>query len=685
MDQVRKTILSTTIAFAALCPALATAQPAASVADLTAAPRMGPWGFDSAGQDKSVAPGQDFYRFTNGAYLSKLEIPGDRTSWGSFIMLRELSDARSHALIEKIATDASAAGEAAQIGRLYRSFMDEQRVNALGAKPIMPFLDAVRAATTRERLVALMGRSDRDVYGSIFALSIGTDAKNPTRYALLLNQAGLGLPDRDYYLEASFAPQRAAYERYVEAQLAAVNWPSPEAAAKAIVAMETEIAKVSWTKIQERDDEKMYNGMSVAELAALAPAFPWKTFMAASGVPAADRVVVGEKTAFAPIAAIFARTSIPTLQAWQAFRVVDQTSPYLSKSFVDAQFDFRSKALGGQPTQRPRWKRGVSLVGGAMGEAMGKLYVATYFPPESKAQMEQLVANLKLALGARIEQLRWMSPATREAAQAKLAKFGVKIGYPGKWRDYSTLEIGDDLVTNIRNAKAFEWAYRLGRIDQPVDKAEWAMLPQTVNAQYSPTENDITFPAAILQPPFFDPEADPAVNYGAIGAVIGHEMIHGFDDEGRLSDGSGMLRNWWTDEDAAKFKAQTERLGEQYSAFEPIPGVHLKGGLTMGENIADLGGILVALDAYHASLAGAEAPVIDGLSGDQRFFLAFEQIWRAKTREDTVRQLTVSDPHSPPEFRGDGTVRNVDAWYDAWGIKPGDAMYIPPESRVRIW
>jgi putative endopeptidase len=672
-------------AIAADTPAAASA-PAATAAELAKAPRMGPWGFDLEGQDKSVKPGDDFYRYVNGAYTDKLVIPADRTNWGSFAQLRELSDARSRAVIETAAATKNPAGEAAQVGGLYNSFMDEPRLNGLDAKPLAADLAAIKAATTREQLATLMGQSQGKFGASFFGLYIGQDLKDPNVYAVYVGQAGLGLPDRDYYLTDQFKTQKAAYRAYIAQMLTMAGWADAEAKADQILAMEDKIAAASWSKVEQRDPDASYNPMSVADLAKLAPAFPWTNYLGGAGVSKATTIVVGEKSAFPKIAAIYAETPVDVLQAWEAFQVVDQAAPYLSKRFVDANFDFRAKTLSGQPEQRVRWKRGVSLVGGNLGEAVGKLYVDAYFPAESKAKMEALVGELKVAMRARIEKLSWMSPETKARGLKKMDSFTVKIGYPDKWRDYSKLVIrNDDLYGNIERSGAFEWAYQVGRLGGPVDRQEWGMFPQTVNAYYNPVMNEIVFPAAILQPPFFDPDGDMAVNYGGIGAVIGHEISHGFDDQGRKFDADGSLNDWWQAEDATKFEAQTKNLSALYSSFEPLPGAHVNGDLTMGENIGDLGGILVALDAYHASLDGKPAPVINGLTGDQRFFLGFGQIWRGKIRDDALRQQLVTDPHSPTYYRVMGTVRNVDAWYDAFDVKPGDKMYVAPENRVRIW
>jgi putative endopeptidase len=665
---------------------IAPAQPAGPAPDLSKAARMGTWGFDLAGRDTATTPGQDFFQYANGTYQKGLTIPGDRVSFGAFDALNELSQARLHALLEKTAADTSASGEQGQVGALYRSFMDEAAVNALAAKPMAADLAAIKAEKTRADVARGMGRSQKVFGGSLFAASVQVDGKDPDHYAVYLNQAGLGLPDRDYYLEKGFAEKKAKYEAYVARLLTLARWPNPAANAKAIVAMETEIAQASWTRAEQRDDDKMYNAYDTAKLAELAPGFDWTTFMTGAGLTKATRVVAQENTAFPKIAAIFAKTPVETLKAWQAFTLADQAAPYLSQAFIDARFEFRGKVLSGQQAQRPRWKRGVQLVDTQIGEALGKVYVAAYFPPESKAKMLSLVSDIRTAMKGRIEHLDWMSQPTKTKALEKLAAFTVKIGYPDKWRDYSGLTIKpNDLYGNVNRASTFDWDFRVGRLGGPVDRSEWGMTPSTINAYYNPTGNEIVFPAAILQPPFFDPAGDMAVNYGAIGGVIGHETTHGFDDQGRHYDGSGRLTDWWTAEDAAKFTAETVKLGKQYGAFEVLPGAKINGELTMGENIADLGGLLLALDAYHTSLHGAPAPIVDGLTGDQRVFLGWAQVWRGKTRDDALRQQLVSDPHSPERARVDVPMRNVDAFYAAFGLKPGDAMYVAPADRVRIW
>ena len=562
-----------------------------------AAPHVPPWGFDLAGRDTATQPGDDFYGYANGTFVRKLAIPADRARFGSVDALQAVAEDRVHLILEKAAREQDPLADDAKVGAYYRAYLDQGRVDALGARPLAPELAEIRAATTHAQIAALMGKGARSFFGSAFDVDIGVDAKDPGHYAVYLGQGGLGLPDRDYYLEPGFAGQKAKYQAYVAQMLTLAGWPDAEAQAQAqaIVELETQIAKVSWSKADQRDPIATYNPMTPAQLAAAAPGFDWGAFLAGAGLGDTTRVVVAERSAVPQIARIFAATPVATLQAWEAFQVADSAAPYLSSPFVDAEFAFRSKALNGQQVQRPRWKLDVTLVSASMGDAVGRLYVAGYFPPASKAKVEALVANIRAALQARIQQVTWMSETTKTHALRKLAMLTVKIGYPTKWRDDRALEISDsDLFGDVERSGAYEWRRKLAQLSQPVDRSEWSMTPQTVNAYYSPATNEIVFPAAILRPPFFDPAADPAVNYGAIGAVIGHEMTHGYDDEGRHYDGDGRLADWWTQQDVAGFVAQTKLLGAQYSAFEPAPGAHVKGDQTMGENLADLGGVLLA-------------------------------------------------------------------------------------------
>ncbi|MEO8115425.1 MAG: M13-type metalloendopeptidase, partial [Phenylobacterium sp.] len=571
----------------------------------------GTWGFDESGMDRSVKPGDDFYRFANGNWDAKTEIPPDRTRFGNFDKLSVLSEARSRAIIEDAAAGRIKDRDAAKVGAAYRAFMDEALAEKLDAKPLAPELAELRAVSSKDGFTALMGKSNVSGFASLLRLTIQADAKFPQRYAVYAVTGGLGLPDRDYYLQPGFAAKKAAYQAYVQQLLTFVGWANPAESAKAVVDLETRLAEATWTRAERRDRDKTYNPATLAELQALTPGYDWNRYLAATELPKVDRFVVTTNTAFPKFARIYDETPLATLKAWQAFHLADQAAPLLSRRFADAAFEFRNKTLAGQLEQKPRWKRGVATVNGELGEAVGRSYVARYFPPQSKAKMDALVGDIHTALQARIEKLDWMGADTKAKAMEKLAKFTVKIGYPVKWRDYGAVAIrADDSYGNVVLAGAADWRRDVARLNGPVDKTEWGMTPQTVNAYYNSVNNEIVFPAAILQAPFFDPDADPAINYGGIGGVIGHEISHGFDDQGRKSDGDGTLRDWWTAEDATKFKVQTDRLSAQYSAFEPLPGFHVQGGLTMGENIGDMGGLSLGLDAYHASLKGKPAPVI---------------------------------------------------------------------------
>jgi putative endopeptidase len=646
----------------------------------------GKWGFDLSGIDSAIKPGDDFFRYADGAWYDHAVIPPDRSSIGVFTTLTIEAEARVRDILERGTggVDPAARADAVKFGAFYAAYMDEARADALDMAPIAPLLAQIRAATTRDELVALMGTGSRSFFSSVFGVGIGVDDKHPDRYVVSIEQGGLGL-NRDYYVTAQLAEKKTAYRTYMAQLLGMIGWEAPAQAADAVLAFETAIAEVSWTNVERRDPEKTYNPMSVVALEEAA-AFPWQRLLVSADLPGLDHVVAVENTALPKIAAIFGRTDITTLKAWQAFHLADGAAPYLSKRFVAASFDFHGKTMAGIAEQGERWKRAVNAVNGAMGQAIGRVYVERYFTPQAKAQIDDLVAQLRIALKGRIEALGWMSEATKLKALDKLSRFNVKIAYPDKWRDYSALEVKpDDLFGDIEASRLFSWHRQVNRLNMPVDRQEWYMNPQTVNAYYDPSLNEMVFPAGILQPPFFDPAADPAVNYGSIGAVIGHEMTHGFDDEGRKYDGGGVLSDWWTDTDAKEFDARAAVLGAQYDTYEPYPGAKVKGALTMGENIADLGGVLVALDAYRHSLGGKPAPVLDGFTGDQRFFLGYAQSWRQRSTEASIRQQIVTNPHSPVEYRVNGVVRNVDAWYAAFNVKPGENLYLAPQDRARIW
>jgi putative endopeptidase len=647
-----------------------------------------PWGYDLSARDMAVKPGDDFFAYANGAWAKRTEIPADRSNWGMHAALAERVLVQLRAILED-AAKADPASVAGKVGAYYAAFMDEAHVEQL---------DAVRAANSREALAALMGLANKDFEGSLFSVGIAPDAKDPSHYAISVSQAGLGLPDRDYYLQPSFAAKKAAYQAYVARILALEGWPDADKNAAAIVALETRIADASWTRVQERDVVATYNPMSLTELQASAPGFDWAGFLKANDLGTPAKLIVVEKTALPKLAAIFAAADIDTLKAWAAFGIGDNAAPYLSKAFTDASFEFHGRALSGQAEQRPRWKRAVHTVGGGdilfgqrseiygcMLWAVGDLYVARHFPPSTKAKAQAQMRNLKDALRARIARLTWMSPQTKKTALAKVETLTIKIGSGPDKRDYARLAIArDDLVGDARRVGAFEWAIQAARPGRTVDRDEWEETPQTVNDYEDPVRNEVAFPAAYLQAPFFDANADPAVNYGAAG-LMAHELTHGFDDQGRQFDAQGRLADWWTPADAATFAARIKVLGAQYDAYQVLPGVHVNGDLTMGENIADLGGLLIAYDAYHKSLGGKPAPVLDGLTGDQRFFLGWAQDWRYKIRDDAARQRIVSDPHAPAAARTVIPLQNIDAWYAAFDVKPGDKAYVPPDKRVRIW
>jgi putative endopeptidase len=658
---------------------LAAQQPAAAAAATAAAkPHFGSWGVDLTAGDPSVKPGDDFQKYASGTWLAKTEIPADKPEVGSFYEVFDLTQDQLKSLVTNAPADS-------KYGAMYQSMMDEAAVEALGLAPLKADLAKVAALKTKADFARHMGTTDGSFGSAMFAYDVEPDTADATMNALYLYQAGLGLPNRDYYLEAQFKPQRDAYRAYVERTFKAIGQANPAAAADRVLAFETAIARKSWASADRRDIDKTNNPMSSAELAKYAPGFPWESFFAGAKVPAQKRMIVNEKSAIRDIAAIFAATPLATLKEWEAFHTADQASPYLDKAMVDSRFDY-TKTISGVKEQRPRWKRSVSLVDGALGELVGQDYVRDYFPAASKAKMVELVANLKTAMAARIKGNSWMSEPTKAAALDKLSRMDVMVGYPDKFRDYSTLEIKPgDLYGNVTRASRFNADYAMEDLGKPVDRKKWGMNPQTVNAYNGGGENKIVFPAGILQPPFFDPAADDAVNYGAVGAVIGHEISHGFDDQGRKIDASGTVRDWWTPEDAKRFDAEATVFGSQYAKFEAVPGAFVNPKLTMGENIADFAGIQVALDAYHHSLGDKPAPVIDGLTGDQRFFLSYAQVWREKQRDDSLRSQVATDPHSPGRFRVLGPLRNVDAWYQAFGITPDSAMYIPPEKRARIW
>jgi putative endopeptidase len=659
---------------------------APSSASVAAKPVIGDFGLDLSGGNPKVKPGDDFFSHANGGWYEKFTIPADHASFGPFDRLDELSKERVRAIIEQAEAAHAADGTPEQqIGDYYAAYMDQAAIEARGLAPAGNDLQRIAAARTHADVARLFGEPG---FASLFDVQLPADFRNPDRYSVFISESTLGLPDRDYYLkdDPQLKELRARYVAYIAQMLELGGVADAPAKARDIMAFETAASRVQWPIEKRRDVDAIYNPRTKAQLVAFAPGFPWQSFLEAQQLGAREELVLGELSAISDLAALFQRTSMATLQAFLTFHYLSSHAPYLPKRFDEARFAFYGKTMRGQPEQRERWKRGVDAVDDALGEAVGRLYVAKYFPPESKAKMQQLVADLEAALSERIDALDWMTPETKKRAHEKLAAFTPKIGYPDKWKDYSSLVVRrDDLIGNVRRAAEWQWNYQVARLDKPVDRSEWQMTPQEINAYYNPSNNEIVFPAAILQPPFFDPNADAAVNFGAIGAVIGHEMGHGFDDQGRKFGPNGAMQDWWTPQDAQVFSARTARLVKEFSGFEALPGLKVNGANTIGENIGDLGGLNVAHEAYRISLQGKPAPVIDGLTGDQRFFLAYAQVWREKYRDGALRELVMSDVHSPSQFRVNGPLPNIDAWYSAFNVQPGDKLYIKPEDRVRIW
>jgi putative endopeptidase len=655
---------------------------------------IGKWGVDLGYMDASVKPGDDFFRYANGAWLKTAQIPPDRSYAGVILDLRKGNEDRLKTIFAELDASpaASLTDEQHKLRDLYDAFVDQKAIDAAGLAPAKADLDAIAALKTKDQVVQMMSDPALSLDGP-FSFGIGIDEKNPDAYAVRINQSGLGLPDRDYYLrnDKTFAATREAYKKYLAAMLDFAGMKGAQKRADAVFALEMKIARAHWPAADRRDADKTYNPMTIAALQKLTPGYSWRVAFAKAGVALTDpkgerQFIVAEKSAFPKLAKIFADTPVSVWRDYLTTRYMHVFAADLPKPIDDANFAFYGATLYGNPEQLDRNARGVHVVDGAMGEALGKLYVAKYFPPEAKAKAAALVTNILKAYEADIKTLDWMTDATRQKALDKLHRIMIKVGYPDKWRDYSALQISrTDLIGDVKNYTVFEWNRELKRIDQPVDRTEWGMTPPTVNAYYSRGLNEIVFPAGYLQPPMFDPNADDAVNYGSAGSTIGHEISHGFDDQGSKFDASGALNNWWTAADRANFDARTNALAGQFDSYEPLPGIHVNGKLTLGENIADLAGLEIAFKAYHISLGGKPAPVRDGITGDQRFFLAYGQKNRDKFRDEILRVLLLSDPHSPDEFRDNGCLRNVDGWYAAFDVKPGDKYYLPPDQRVRLW
>ncbi|MEA1675874.1 M13 family metallopeptidase [Nitrospirillum sp. BR 11163] len=653
-----------------------------------------PW----PGGAPGIAPGQDFFRHANGGWLDETAIPASRPGYSTATQLTQLAEARVHDLLEEAARAGSAAtGETEQVGAYYAAFMDTARVNALGGRPVHDELARLRLAATRTTLAEVMGRANASLQGSWFQLSVDRDSRDVTRHALYLGQGGLGSLDRAFYLDAATAPQRAAYRAHIARLLALANWPQAESRADDILALETKIANASWPPTQQRDERAIYNPMTPAQLTRLAPGFPWGAYLKAAGLDRIDRIVVMERTALPPLAHLFAITPLPALRAWAAFHLVDNAAPVLSTEYADAWFDFHGRAVEGKKAAPPRWRQAVAQISGggwkdithsrgAIGDAVGRLYTARWFDPQARRTLADLVDRIKAALRERIATSTWMSAQAKAEAARKVDAYRIMIGAPASGDHYDGLVLRrDDLYGDAARATAQAWERDRRRLSQPVDPAAWSITPQTVNAYNDGAALAIVFTAALLQPPAFDSKADLAETYGGIGAIIGHELTHAFDDQGRLYDAAGRARDWWTGADTARFNTLAERLVALYGACQAAPGLTVNGRLTLGENLADVGGLQLAYAAYHMATADQEAPVINGLTGDQRFFLAFARLRRGKRRPEALRADVANDPHTPDACRVNQAVRHLDGWYAAFGVSPDAALYLPPGDRVRVW
>ncbi len=656
-------------------------------------------GIDTRYEDPSVRPQDDLYRYLNGKWLDEFVIPADKGTYTAFAVVDDRTQEQLHSIVDALA-QSSAAGsakdggaeadaDAQKLADLYASFMDEARLETLGLSPLAPTLAAIDALATKKQIPALIAQFNRTGIGAPYDCGVGPDPKDSSHYAVSIHQSGLGLPDRDYYLkdDAKLKQARDKYAVHVESMLRMAGDPNAHESALSIVKLETAMAQRQWTRVENRDPIKTYNKIALVDLPKLMPDYDWQPYLADSRIGGkVDYVIVAQPSYLGGLDKLIADTPLAVWRNYFKWHALAAAAPYLSKAFVDERFAFVGTVLRDIPQNRPRWKRGVALLDGSMGEALGRLYVEKYFPPQNKARMEALVRNLLEAYGRDIDTLDWMSAETKKGAKAKLAKLVTKIGYPNKWRDYSALRIArDDLWGNVARATLFEYQRDIDKLGKPIDRSEWLMTPQTVNAYYNPVMNEIVFPAAILQPPFFNQEADDAVNYGAIGAVIGHEISHAFDDQGSQYDADGNLRDWFTPADHEKFAVKTKALVAQYSAYEVEPGYHVNGELTLGENIADNSGLAIAYKAYQLSLHGQAAPTIDGFSGEERFYLGWAQVWRGKVREAEAIQRVKTDPHSPPWVRGTATLENQPGFYAAFGVKPGDKQYLAPPQRVIIW
>jgi putative endopeptidase len=655
-------------------------------------PKIGSFGVDLNVRDLSVKPGDDFNRFASGQWLDTYQLKDYQVSFGSFTGLREDSEAQTRQIFDALAkrTDLAPGSNEQKVRDYYNSYMNRAARNAAGITPLKPVLNKVAKINSMSALVAAFGHSNVDGTNAPINASVSLDRKNPDRYLVEIGVRGFGLPDKDYYVNPAprFVAIRAAYIEHIQKMLGFAGVADGKSRAEAIFSLEAALAKETWDRAQLRNRDKTYNLTKFTDLSKLYPGYDWSAHFKAQGLPIPAELNINTPSAVAPILAIVNQTPLPVWRDYLTFNAINNNAGLLSKEIDDAAFAFNGTMLSGQKAQRDDWKRAIAIVGGGqgLGDAVGQVYVSQFFTPESKASMDALVANLRVALRQNLSKIDWMGEATKAQAYKKLDSFRPKIGYPNKWKNYGSVKIvPDNLMANVLAMREYSAKDENSRISKKTDRDEWFMTPQTVNAYYNGVFNEIVFPAAILQPPFFDAHADAAVNYGAIGAVIGHEMGHGFDDQGSKSDWQGIQQNWWTDADRANFETRVKALGAQYDQFCPLDKICVNGALTMGENIGDLGGLSMAYTAYHLSLNGKQAPVIDGLTGDQRFFMAFAQIWKTKYRDEALVNQIKSDPHSPGMFRANGPVRNFDPWYTAFDVKPGNKLYLPPEGRVRIW
>ena len=677
-----------------IAAALSITSTAALAAGPASKPQLGSFGVDLSSRDTAVKPGDDFNRYASGHWIDTYQLKDYESSYGSFNELRDRAEDQVHTLIDGLLArkDLAPGSNGQKLRDYYASYMNRAARDAAGITPLQPVLTRIAAIDSKDKLIAAFANASIDGSDAPLGLYVGTDRKDPDSYLVGLGVGGLGLPDRDYYLntDARFVKIREAYVAHIQRMLGftGVSETDAKPRAEAILALETALAKPQWDRVKLRDRDKTYNVVTFAQLQQQYPGYDWAAQLRAQQMPQPARLNISTPDVIGPVIDVINATPLATWRDYLSFHAIDGNASLLSTQIDEASFAFNGKVLNGQKAQREDWKRAVALVGSGngLGEALGELYVARYFKPEAKLAMDKLVENLRAALRQNIEHIDWMSDATKVEAYRKLSTFRPKIGYPSKWKDYSSVTIKpNDLLGNAIAMRQYNRADQNRRIGQKTDREEWGMTPQTVNAYYNSTFNEIVFPAAILQPPFFDVNADPAVNYGGIGAVIGHEMGHGFDDQGSKSDADGIQRNWWTDADRARFDTRTKALGAQYNSYCPLPGQCVNGGLTMGENLGDLGGLSMAYTAYQLSLKGKPAPVIGGLTGDQRFYLSWAQVWRGKYRDEALLNLIKTNPHSPSMYRANGPLRNIDAWYKAFNVKPGDAMYLPPEQRVRIW